>query len=189
MDRLRHHAFGALRRLSVLPSHSGSDLSLWLAVLRSYAKEMPTTRVADLARTDAGLSSALRVSVMRLARRLRNERDASDDLSANHLAVLGTLSRHGTMTIGELAGLEKVQPPSMTRTVTSLCDKGLVQRRPHEVDRRVVVVSLTEAAQGVITESRRRKEAWLNHRLRELTAAERQILRDAAPILERLSQA
>ncbi len=146
-------------------------------------------QVAKLTRTDAGLSSALRVSVMRLSRRLRNERDARDDLSANHLAVLGTLSRHGAMTIGELAAVEKVQPPSMTRTVTSLCDKGLVRRAPRESDRRVVVVSLTEAASAVITESRRRKEAWLNHRLRELTPAERQTLRDAAPILERLSQA
>jgi DNA-binding MarR family transcriptional regulator len=149
---------------------------------------MPTL-VAKLARTDAGLSSALRISVMRLSRRLRNERDASDDLSASHLAVLGTLSRQGAMTIGELAAAEKVQPPSMTRLVSTLCGKGLVQRTPHESDRRVVVVSLTDTAAAVITESRRRKEAWLNHRLRELTPAERQILRDAAPILERLSQA
>jgi DNA-binding MarR family transcriptional regulator len=52
-----------------------------------------------------------------------------------------------------------------------------------------VVVSLTERADAVIAESRRRKEAWLNQRLRELTPAERQILRDAAPILERLSHA
>ncbi len=126
---------------------------------------------------------------MRLSRRLRNERDASDDLSANQLAVLGTLSRHGAMTIGELAAAEKVQPPSMTRTVTTLCDKGLVQRTPRDSDRRVVVVSLTESAQAVIDESRRRKEAWLNCRLRELTPADRQTLRDAAPILERLSQA
>jgi DNA-binding MarR family transcriptional regulator len=126
---------------------------------------------------------------MRLSRRLRNERDASDDLSANQLAVLGTLSRHAAMTIGELAAAEKVQPPSMTRTVTTLCDKGLVQRTPRDSDRRVVVVSLTESAQAVIDESRRRKEAWLNCRLRELTPADRQTLREAAPILERLSQA
>lgn len=146
-------------------------------------------QVAQLARTDAGLSSALRISVMRLSRRLRNEREAADDLSANSLAVLGTLSRYGPMTIGELAATERVQPPSMTRTVTALCEKGLVERSPHGSDRRVVVVSLTDAAQQVLTESRRRKEAWLNYRLKELSPAERQTLRDAAPILERLSQA
>ncbi len=146
-------------------------------------------QVAQLARTDAGLSSALRICVMRLSRRLRNEREAADDLSANSLAVLGTLSRYGTMTIGELAAVERVQPPSMTRTVTALCEKGLVARSPHGSDRRVVVVSLTDAAQQVLIESRRRKEAWLNHRLKELSPAERRTLRDAAPILERLSQA
>lgn len=148
-----------------------------------------STHVTSLARTDAGLASSMRVSVMRLSRRLRNERDASDDLSANHLAVLGTLWRGGAMTIGELAAVEKVQPPSMTRTVNSLCEKGLLTRAAHAHDKRLVVISLTESAERVIVESRRRKEAWLTRRLRELTPSERQILRDAAPILERLSHA
>ncbi|MDQ3307352.1 MAG: MarR family transcriptional regulator [Actinomycetota bacterium] len=149
---------------------------------------MPTD-VMRIARTDAGLASALRVSVMRLSRRLRNERDASEDLTANQLAALGTLWRRGALTIGELASLEKVQPPSMTRTVDCLCAKGLVARAPHEQDRRQVVVTLTTAAEAVIQESRRRKEAWLTLRLKELSPDERQTLRDAAPILERLSQA
>ncbi len=149
---------------------------------------MPT-EVAKLARTDAGLASALRISVMRLSRRLRNERDVDDDLTANQLAVLGTLVRNGALTIGDLAAAEKVQPPSMTRTVGCLADKDLVSRDPHPTDKRVVVVSLTDLGRAVIAESRRRKEAWLNHRLKELSAAERQILREAAPILERLSHA
>lgn len=154
----------------------------------SYAKDMPTD-VMKLARTDPGLASALRVSVMRLSRRLRNERDASDDLTANQLAVLGTLVRNGPLTIGDLAAAEKVQPPSMTRTVSCLAEKGLIDRDPHPTDKRVVVVSLNEAGEAVIAESRRRKEAWLNHRLKELTPDERQILRAAAPVLERLSHA
>ncbi len=149
---------------------------------------MPT-HVAQIARTDAGLASTLRVSVMRLSRRLRNEREAEDDLTPNQLAVLGTLSLCGAMTIGDLAGAEKVQPPSMTRIVSCLVDKSLLQRRPHPGDKRVVVVSLTDEARAVIAESRRRKDAWLNQRLSELTASERRILRDAAPLLERLSQA
>jgi DNA-binding MarR family transcriptional regulator len=142
-----------------------------------------------IARTDAGLASALRVSIMRLSRRLRNEREVSDDLSSNQLAVLGTLWRQGALTIGDLAAAEKVQPPSMTRTVTCLCEKGLVRRDPHPTDGRLVVVSLTDTAEGVIDESRRRKDAWLSKRLAELTPTERQTLRDAAPLLERLSHA
>ena len=149
---------------------------------------MPT-HVVKMARTDAGLASAMRVSVMRLSRRLRNERDASADLTPNQLAVLGTLWRNGSMSVGELAAAEKVQPPSMTRTVAAMCDKGLLARTPHPDDRRQVVLSLTPHADRLLVESRRRKDAWLDQRLEELTAAERQILRDAAPILERLSHA
>jgi DNA-binding MarR family transcriptional regulator len=141
-----------------------------------------------MSRTNAGLASALRVSVMRLSRRLRNEREASDDLSFNQIAVLFTLGRSGALTIGDLAAEEKVQPPSMTRTVNSLLEKGLVKRDAHETDRRVVMISLTEAGASVIEESRRRKEVWLAQRLVELTPAQRQILREAAPILEMLSR-
>lgn len=154
----------------------------------SYANYMPL-EAAQFARTDAGLASSLRVSVMRLSRRLRNEREADEDLTPNQLAVLGTLSRCGALSIGELAAAEKVQPPSMTRIVNCLNDKGLLERRAHPSDKRQVVVSLTDDARLVITGSRRRKEAWLNHRLKELTPAQRQTLRDAAPILERLSSA
>jgi DNA-binding MarR family transcriptional regulator len=149
---------------------------------------MPTT-VAAMSRTNTGLSSALRVSVMRLSRRIRNERDASDDMSSNQIAVLFTLSRSGAMTIGDLAAEEKVQPPSMTRTVTSLVLKGLVQRDAHLTDRRATMISLTDAGRTVIDETRRRREAWLHQRLCELTPAQRQILRDAAPVLELLSRA
>jgi DNA-binding MarR family transcriptional regulator len=147
------------------------------------------TNVAAMSRTNTGLSSALRVSVMRLSRRIRNERDASDDMSSNQIAALFTLARSGPMTIGDLAAEEKVQPPSMTRTVTSLVGKGLVKRDAHVTDRRAVMISLTDAGRTVLEETRRRREAWLHQRLCELTPAQRQILRDAAPLLELLSRA
>jgi DNA-binding MarR family transcriptional regulator len=149
---------------------------------------MPT-HAAQLARTDAGLASALRVSIMRLSRRLRNERDPEADPSPNQLAVLGTLWRHGAVTIGDLAAAEKVQPPSMTRTVNSLYESGLISRSPHPSDKRSILVDLTDSGHAVIEESRRRKEAWLDRQLSTLTPAERKILRDAAPLLELLSQA
>ena len=148
---------------------------------------MPT-EVAKLVRSDAGLSSALRISVMRLARRLRSERDASYDLSLNQLSVLGVLERHGALTVGELASYERVQPPSMTRTVGCLVERGLASRDPHPSDRRQVVVVLTEAGRRLVLEDRRRRDAWLSQRLRELAPDEREALRRAAPILERLAQ-
>ncbi len=139
-------------------------------------------------RTDAGLASALRISTSRLARRLRRQR-ADTTLGVTQLAALATLDRHGAMTPRELADHEKVQPPSMTRVVADLERRGLVSRSPHPADGRQVIVAPTEAGAALLTEERRRREAWLARRLRELTPEEREILRTAAPILEKLSQA
>jgi DNA-binding MarR family transcriptional regulator len=142
-------------------------------------------------RSDAGLASALRISVSRLARRLRAERytkGLEPGLSDTQLAALAALERHGQMTPGELADHEKVQPPSMTRVIAALEEHGLVQRAPHATDRRQVVLSVTEAGRSVVQQSRRLREAWLAKRLHELTPDERATLRAAAPILEKLSQ-
>jgi DNA-binding MarR family transcriptional regulator len=143
--------------------------------------------VEKAARTDAGLASQLRLSVMRLRRRLANERHPDNELSINAMAVLGSLYRNGEMTVGELAALERVQPPSMTRTVTCLEGDGHVARRPHDTDGRQVVVALTDRGRETLLADRRRRDAWLARRLAELTPDERAVLRQAAPILERLS--
>ena len=142
-------------------------------------------------RSDAGLASALRISVSRLARRLRAERLAKGlepGLSDTQLAALAALERHRQMTPGELADHEKVQPPSMTRVIAALEDRGLVTRGPHATDRRQVVLRVTEPGRAVVQQSRQLREAWLAQRLRELTPEERATLRAAAPILEKLSQ-
>jgi DNA-binding MarR family transcriptional regulator len=139
-------------------------------------------------RSDAGLASALRISVSRLARRLRAERLAKGlepGLSDTQLAALAALERHAAMTPGELAEHEKVQPPSMTRVIAALEERGLVTRGPHATDRRQVVLTVTEPGRAVVQQLR---EAWLAKRLRELTPQERATLRAAAPILEKLSQ-
>jgi DNA-binding MarR family transcriptional regulator len=144
-------------------------------------------------RTDAGLATALRISVSRLARRLRVERIAQGPmehaLSDTQLAALAALERHATMSPGELADHEKVQPPSMTRVIAALEARGLVTRMPHPTDRRQVVLTVTSSGRGVVNHARRRKEAWLAMRLKELSPQERATLRAAAPILEKLSQA
>jgi len=142
--------------------------------------------MATLTAADAALSSALRMSVMRLARRLRAQR-SEIPLTLTQLATLSTLDRHGALSPGELAAHEKVQPPSMTRVVAALEQEGLVERRPHLTDRRQVVVSLTEGGRSLLREDRRRRDAWLSRRLHELSAEERALLRAAAPVLERLA--
>jgi DNA-binding MarR family transcriptional regulator len=147
---------------------------------------MPTVQHA--ARTDAGLAAELRISVMRLRRRLANERHPDNELSLGAMAVLGCLYRNGELTVGELAAHEMVKPPSMTRTVNCLEEDGYVARRPHDTDGRQVVVVLSEKGRETVLADRARRDAWLNQRLRELSADERAVLRRAAPILDRLSQ-
>jgi DNA-binding MarR family transcriptional regulator len=146
---------------------------------------MPT--VEKLTRTDAGLASELRMSVMRLRRRLASERDPANQLSLPMTAVLGGLL-HGDLTIGELAALERVQPPTMTRKITFLEEGGYVVRRPHESDGRVVVVSLTDQGRATLIADRDRRDEWLSRRLRELTHDERAVLAAAVPIIQKLSQ-
>jgi len=145
---------------------------------------MPT--IEQVSRTDTGLASALRLSVAKLSRRLRSERDPDNELSVGQLCVLAALFREGDRTIGWLAAHERVQPPSMTRTVTNLEADGYVVRRPHESDGRQVVVSLASKGEATLRADRKRRDAWLAQRLRDLTPEERSELRQAAPILEKL---
>ena len=141
---------------------------------------------------DAGLATAMRISISRLARRLRVERlglgGTEMVLSDIQLAALAALDRHEAMSPGELAEHEKVQPPSMTRVIAVLEERKLVQRAPHPTDRRQVILTVTPDGRALVDRSRRLKEAWLAQRLQELTPEERAILQSAAPILERLSQ-
>ncbi|HEY6786549.1 MAG TPA: MarR family transcriptional regulator [Trebonia sp.] len=135
----------------------------------------------------------MRISVSRLARRLKVEQrlgvSGSDPvLSDIQLAALSALERHQAMTPGELADYEKVQPPSMTRVIAVLEERNLVQRTAHPTDRRQVILTVTAEGRALVHRVRRRKEAWLAQRLDELSEAEVEVLRAAAPILEKLSQ-
>jgi DNA-binding MarR family transcriptional regulator len=137
--------------------------------------------------TDTELAAELRTSVMRLARRLRRMR-ADTAISLGQLAALGTLDRHGPMAPGELAAHERVQPPSMTRIINALSETGYVSRTPHATDGRQVVVSLTPAGERMLREDRRKREAWLAQRLRDLAPEDRDLLHRAAEVLDRLGR-
>jgi len=142
---------------------------------------------------DAALATAMRISISRLARRLRVERlglgGTETVLSDIQLAALAALERHDAMTPGELAEHEKVQPPSMTRVIAVLEERNLVRRAPHPTDRRQVILTVTAEGRDLVQRVRRRREAWLAQRMQELSEQEREILRAAAPILEKISQA
>jgi DNA-binding MarR family transcriptional regulator len=148
-----------------------------------------TPTVEAVTRTDAGMASQLRVSLMRLARRLRNERDPANPLGVGAISVLGVLLRDGESTVGQLAAQERVQPPSMTRTVNCLVEDGYAQRRPSETDGRSTLIAISDRGRDILLADRRRRDAWLARRLKELTAEERDLLRQVAPLIERLASA
>ena len=137
---------------------------------------------------DTALASELRMSVMRLARRLRAER-VDTSVSITQLAALATLDRHGPLTPGELATHERVQPPSMTRIVAALEAAGLVTRTDHPTDGRQVLLAPSVHGKSLLRAERRRRDAWLARRLRELDPEDVAVLRRAAVVLERLAGA
>lgn len=125
---------------------------------------------------------------MRLARRLRSQR-ADTSLSLSQIAALGTLDRHGPLTPGELAAHERVQPPSMTRVVAALELAGMVTRTDHPTDRRQVLVAVSPEGRALLRDDRRRRDAWLAQRMRDLDPADLEVLRQAARVLDRLADA
>ena len=134
----------------------------------------------------AALAHDLRLAVMRFSRRLRNQR-VDTSVTLTHLAALSTLKRHGPMSPGELAAHERVQPPSMTRVVVALEGMGMVTRTPHPTDGRQVIIGLTPAADDLLSAEARAREAWLSGRLHQLSPQEREILREAATIMDELA--
>ena len=136
----------------------------------------------------SGLAHALRPAVMRLARRLRQMQDESLGLNPNQLSAMAVLLNSGDQLMGELAAQERVQPPSMTRIVNSLEARGYVVRRPDPRDHRQCLVSLSDPGRQVLLANRRRRDEWLAVRIAALDPAERDVLRRAVGILEKVNQ-
>ncbi len=143
----------------------------------------PTT----VAPTEAELASRLRLSVTRLARRLRTA--LPGELSPSQLATLSTVERQGPLTLGELSSAERVKPPTMTKIVACLEEQGLVSRTVDRSDRRVARVEATPAGLRFIEDSRQQKDAYLAERLHELGPDDRAALERAAEVLERILEA
>lgn len=148
----------------------------------------PSPRSADAALDpDVGeLASRLRLSVTRLARRLRQE--AGDGHTPSQLSALAVIANRGPMTLGQVAEHERVAPPSITKVVTKLEAEGLVTRSPDPTDGRVTHVSATAAGRALIEEYRRRRTTWLAARLQALPPADQARLADALTALDALWQ-
>lgn len=126
-------------------------------------------------------SVRVRLAVTRLARRLRQESDSG--LSPTLLAALGTIANHGPLTPSDLADHERIQRPNATKVIARLEADHLVTRTEAPADKRSSLITLSAGGRRLLTESRTKKDAYLAHRLEELSPAERETLAD---LLERL---
>jgi DNA-binding MarR family transcriptional regulator len=127
----------------------------------------------------------LRTAIVRTSRRLRQEAASeSADLTPTALAALGSIDRHGPLTPSELAHIERVKRPTMTRTLSHLEAEGLVERTPDPADGRSALVAVNAAGRERLRRLRRRKNAYLARRMRDLPAEDVATLERAAAILE-----
>ena len=135
----------------------------------------------------AELASALRPSLLRLTRLVRNQR-VDMSITLTQLSAIATLRKHGPMSAGELATCEKVQPPSMTKVLANLEERGLVRRSVHPSDRRQAIIEITDAGVALLESERRSRDLWLTRQLATLSADERALLHRVVPILDKLAE-
>jgi DNA-binding MarR family transcriptional regulator len=141
---------------------------------------MTTTTVDQ----DQELPARLRLAVMRLARRLRQQAEAG--ATPSMLSALSTVERLGPVTLTELAQLERVQPPSITKVVARLEEEGLVKRSTDLKDRRVARIALTAKGKRLIEQNRSRKNAYLARAMSDLSTEDVNVLIKALDVLDRL---
>ena len=137
--------------------------------------------------TISELSSLLRPSLLRLTRLVRNQR-VDMSVTLTQLSAMNTLHKHGPMSAGELATCEKVQPPSMSKVLANLEERGLVRRDAHPGDRRQAIIAITAPGVELLDSERRSRDAWLTQRIATLTADERALLHRVVPILDKLAE-
>jgi DNA-binding MarR family transcriptional regulator len=141
---------------------------------------MPLKGLNDIAQQ----ARDLRHSLARLQRRLRAQRSGG---GPTRYSALGWLFRNGPLAAGELAALERLQPQSMTRVLAELSRLRLITRTADAADRRRWHIEIT--ARGIVALHAyvRAQETWLAQALAKLDAVERRTLREAARLLDRLS--
>ena len=134
------------------------------------------------------LAKTLREAIHRLNRRVRQARPVGD-LTFSQLSALTSLQLAGALTPRELADMERVQPPTMTKIVGKLEDRGLVARTPHPTDGRQVILAATEHGRAVFAQFEKARNEWLAVQLAELTPEQRDTLAAAAAILQQVARA
>lgn len=134
-------------------------------------------------------AAQLRMAIVRTARRLRQEAASeAHGLTPTSTSALATVDRHGPLTPSELAEIEGVKRPTMTRTLSFLEGEGLIERTPDPADGRSSLIAINDAGSERLRRLRGRKNAYLARRMRALDAEEIETLERAAEILDRMRE-
>ncbi len=131
------------------------------------------------------LAARFALAVGRLSRNMRRVH-ASSGLSPSQLSALYLIGRDGPLRVGDLAELEGVSSPTMTRVLDVLERAGLVSRSVDPHDRRQMLVALTDEGASFLKRARSGKHAYLSSRLAELAPHELDLLEQATGLIERL---
>jgi DNA-binding MarR family transcriptional regulator len=129
----------------------------------------------------------LRTALLRLSRRLRRHEVA--DLTPTQLSALATVSRGGPLRLGDLAAAERIAPSTLTRLVSALEERGLVERSPAPGDARAWLISATELGTVMLDRVRQETTSMLAENLLTLPADQLAALAAALPALEHLADA
>jgi DNA-binding MarR family transcriptional regulator len=124
---------------------------------------MPSAVAAD----PTILANRLRPVLLQLNRQLRREIH-SLGVTGGQVSLLVQIKYHPGIGIRELAALERISVPGMSKFISRLEEAGLVQRAPVAGDQRRVGLTLTAAGQKVLRSVKSRRTAWLAARLRDL---------------------
>ena len=134
-------------------------------------------------------ATAVRRAIITVGRTLRAERTAGGFTSLE-LSVLGHLNRRGPLTPGDLAAADRVQPQSLTRTLTRLAARGLLSRQPDATDGRRSLLAITAVGVSSLHSEMDQRDQWLAAAMAaNLTSTETELLRLAGELLERLADA
>ena len=133
------------------------------------------------------VAARLHSSAIRLLRTLRREDDGSG-LSAPRLSALSVIVFAGPLSLAELAAAEQVKPPTMSRIVDALVERGLITRIAKPGDRRSVEITATNEGIQLLDAGRERRVGALVSRLRKLADSERRALARGVEILERVAR-
>jgi DNA-binding MarR family transcriptional regulator len=140
-------------------------------------------------RTYASSSDMILSAVLRLGRRLRAERPQST-VPLSQLSALTALARHGAMPAARLAEIMRLQPQSLSRLIVALEEDRLIARTPGEIDRRTILLEITQAGRAAVRHDLAARRAWLERAMADvLTGEERELLELASPVMLKLADA